>query len=105
MPIKKGHAWAWKLGALPSVVVGSIGHFSTREHKMVCFASSALQGAPSRLGGVAIPLFRLCVPPPPQLTLQAVHAVQGPQTQSNGFASAKGKEAKKIVSHEVSSTH
>ena len=63
---------------------------------MVCFASSALQGAPSRLGGVAIPLFRLCVPPPPQLTLQAVHAVQGPQTQSNGFASAKGKEAKKL---------
>ena len=63
------------------------GQSSARLHKIVSIASSLAQIFPSRLGGVAMPLLLVWVPPPPQVTLQGDHVLQVSQIQSKGFAS------------------
>ena len=45
------------------------GQSSARLHKIVSIASSLAQIFPSRLGGVAMPLLLVWVPPPPQAPL------------------------------------
>ena len=79
------------------VVVDVVGHDSARLHKIVCVESLSLQAFPFKLAGVAILLALLWTPPLPQVTEQDDHWDHELQMQSDGLASAKKKNEKKLV--------